>query len=56
MFKKKPTRTHIIESHWMEYLQWVKDQGEKTQCRPSDRAFWKWYLKNKVERRGVPDA
>ena len=49
MFNRKtPTRTEIIESHWLEYLQYVKDHW-RTAPRPCERGFWKWYVTEKME-------
>jgi hypothetical protein len=48
-FKRPPSRNELIDAHWLEYLQWIKDHDEKRQARPSERGFWKWYVATQME-------
>lgn len=47
------TKSKIMEKHWLEYLQWLKNklynESSRYKPRPTEKGFWQWYVEHKME-------
>lgn len=48
-----PTRAELLDKHWLEFLQYVKQVNHYAKASPVERDFWVWYINNVME---TPDA
>lgn len=45
------TKSQVLETHWLEFLQWIKDNPlvHQQALDPVEQDFWQWYLDTKME-------
>lgn len=43
-----PTKTEILETYWVKFLKWAKNNRVAESVCLDEDAFWEWYIEHKL--------